>query len=214
MSEIPTSPSGSTATGMSTRRSVLGTAAWTAPVIAFAAAAPAFAASTKRGLNGWVEVQWGDSRITLDGRGTYPNRGLWVSGTKVGDTITNVSIVFYFADTDLVTWETRTGDSGAWTVPVNVGLSTISGTTVRGYSTSYTLPITATAPITQLNNNLVFRTTSNAVAGSSVWARRSVTVNGNVISFLRGPVSPNNRSRQSRSAAPQDLESVQGAATL
>ncbi len=201
----------------STRRSVLRTAAWTTPIIALATAAPAHAASTtKRGLQGWVEVQWADRRITLDGRGSRPDRGLWVTDTKLGDQITSVSIVFYLADTDRVAWEARNGNSGAWSLPTDLGVSTPSdiGVPVRGFRVTYQLPITAASPITELNNNLVFRTTSDAVAGSSVWARRSVTVNGNVISFLRGPVSPNSNSRQSRSAAPQDLELVQGASAL
>ncbi|MBS3180182.1 MULTISPECIES: hypothetical protein [unclassified Pseudoclavibacter] len=219
MSETPSSPvvpAASTAAGTSTRRSVLRAAAWTTPVIALTTAAPAFAASmSKRGLQGWVEVQWSDGRITLDGRGSRPDRGLWITDTKVGDQITNVSIIFYLRDTDAVAWAVRPGDSGAWTLPVDQGISTPSdiGVPVRGFKITYQLPITATNTITELNNNLVFRTTSNAVSGSAVWARRSVNVNGTDITFLRGPVSPNGSSR-SRSAAPEDTDLVQGASAL
>lgn len=220
MSEISStqsSPVASSVSGATTRRAVLRTAAWTTPVIAFATAAPAHAASkTKAGLQGWVEVQWYDGYITIDGRGSRPDRGLWVTDTKVGDRIKDVSIIFYFADTDAVAWESLTGNGNAWTALEDLGVSTPSdiGVPVRGFRITYRRSITAASPITELNNNIVRRTTSKAIAGSRVWARRSVTVNDKVISFLRGPIAPGANSRQSRSAAPENAELVQGASAL
>lgn len=187
--------------GVTSRRRVLTTAAWSIPVIATAVAAPAQAASQVRGIGGWVEVEW-SKRVTLDSRGTYPDRGLWVTDTVSGDTITNATITFYLSVTTLATWSALGGNEGVWSLPVDIGTSTIAGTPVRGYTTTYTAPITATAPITLLNNNLHWQT-NKGFGNASVWARRSVTVNGEVLSFLRGPVSPNNN----RSAAPEGASS-------
>lgn len=249
MSETPSSqavPAASNAAGTSTRRSVLRAAAWTTPVIATAVAAPAFAASQdKYGLNGWVYVKWSSKweqfknkkgklewrlreYLTLDGRGEEPNIGLWVSETKPGDVISNVSIVFYTSVTESLTWTALSGNSGAWSTPTAEPVTTLNGVSVRPYRTTYLSPITATSPTTTLNNDLVFQTTGSGVASAKVWALRSVSVNGKQITRLRGPVSPGNpapESPESRSdfraaeaqdsrQAPQEEAAVESSATL
>ncbi|WP_271986587.1 hypothetical protein [Pseudoclavibacter terrae] len=214
---MPTSSSTSSKELKATsRRQVLTAAAWSVPVIATAVAAPAQAASRVRGIDGWVEVQWDGNRVYLDGRGSYPDRGLWVTDTNPGDTITNATITFYLSVTAVATWTAQGGNDGAWSLPVNIGTSTIAGTPVRGYTTTYNFaafPVTPVSPITMLNNNLHWRT-NTGFGNSLVWARRSVTVNGEVLSFLRGPVSPNNNRRSATPEATAQIEQITGSALL
>lgn len=194
------------------RRRLLVTAAWAAPVIATAVAAPAHAASNVRGIGGWVLVSWNRGHVSLDGRGDPPERGLWVTDTNPGDTITAATITFYIPATIAVTaWTAEGGDSGAWSIPVTDGTTLeVDGVEVRGYVTTFNFaafPVTPVSPITYLNNDLHFRTENVGFGSALVWARRSVTVNGVVLSFLRGPVSPGNNNR---SATPVADELVTG----
>lgn len=99
------------------RRTLVKGAAWATPAIAVAGAAPAMAASGQpppRGLNGWVGIGrncWNTNWLQVDGRGSYPNRGLWVF-TTADDKPQSARLTFFFDRNDL----TFTNGSGTgWT---------------------------------------------------------------------------------------------------
>lgn len=181
------------------RRTLVRGAAWSVPVVMTAGAAPAFAASRDFGLNGWVSVRrqapsfcttGATSRISIDGRGDYPDRGLWVYPTRVGDTVRDISITFYVsANIPPLTFARAEGDAGAWSVPTSVGLTTVDGTSVRAYTMRYLRTVTAAEGLTVLIANPHFTATYSGCRPVSMWARRSVTINGEVLSFTRGPIS-------------------------
>ncbi|MBS3180122.1 MULTISPECIES: hypothetical protein [unclassified Pseudoclavibacter] len=185
------------------RRALLTAAAWSAPVIAVAVAAPLAAASQEleKGLQGWVAVtttqttQWSQgfaprpvttNHLTIDGSGTPPERGLWVTGTSARSKLANASITFY-SDAN-VTWTPMRGNSGAWSTPTRTGTTRIDGVTCSVYVTTYQRPITATSTQTNLDNQLMFRAVENT-GRARVWARRSITVDGQEVAFTRGPIA-------------------------
>ncbi|WP_371029204.1 hypothetical protein [Pseudoclavibacter sp. JSM 162008] len=185
------------------RRALLTAAAWSAPVIAVAVAAPLAAASQEleKGLQGWVALtttqttEWSQgiwprrvtvNHLTIDGSGTPPDRGLWVTGTSPRTKLDAASITFY-ADAN-VTWEPMSGNSGAWSTPVRTGSTRVDGTECSVYVTRYQRPITATTTQTNLDNQLKFRSIENT-GRTRVWARRAITADGREVAFTRGPVT-------------------------
>ncbi|PPG42692.1 hypothetical protein [Pseudoclavibacter sp. RFBA6] len=185
------------------RRAILKAVAWSTPVIAVAVAAPLAAASQEleKGLQGWVAVTTTQTteltqgirprritvnHLTIDGSGTPPDRGLWVTGTSPRTKLDAASITFY-SDAN-VTWEPVSGNSGAWSTPVRSGSTRIDGVECSVYVTRYQRPITATAPQTNLDNQLKFRSVEN-VGRARIWARRSIAADGREVAFTRGPIT-------------------------
>ncbi|WP_371031018.1 hypothetical protein [Pseudoclavibacter sp. JSM 162008] len=197
MSETPSSqavPAASNAAGTSTRRSVLRTAAWTTPIIATAVAAPAYAASPVKtpGINGWIEFTYpgsgGRASVTVDARGTYPVRGLWINDAIATTTITNIYIVFHFRPGAGTLGFTKTGaDAGSWSNLVLVGTITINGQAYNSYRSNYSGVLPApNAESRVLLKNAVFFQSQEVDGGSRVpYIDRFVTINGAIQSFRR-----------------------------
>lgn len=192
---------------MVSRRSIAKGSAWAAPAIVLGAAAPATAASPQPGLQGWVQVSTqcllrGQS-ITIDGRGDYPDRGLWVFNAPPS-TIKNAAITFYFENgLGTLTW---TGSSGGWSTPVvDNSVPAISGYTAytTRYSGSWTSAPNASPPYSYADSQPYFATSVTGCQTIRVYAYRTVTVNGQVYSFRRGPVVLALNSFRSQSS-PQD----------
>lgn len=185
------------------RRKVVSGMAWSVPTIALATAAPAIAASQDirdRGLQGWVEIRRSCSArsmtLTIDGIGRHPNRGLWVLDTLEGDVITDPYIVFYYPSSlGVLSWTAGANNSN-WSVPT-VTNDPVVAPAIPGY----------TAYVSRYSGNFRFvdvagvdyhwavgqpefsaTVTGRVCPSITVYARRSVTVNGEVIAFRRGPV--------------------------
>lgn len=149
------------------RRTIVRGAAWAAPVVAMANAAPAFAASTptppRSGISGWmtwgVGCSWKTGKFTqtyttssVKPQNPDPNTtyGLIAAPTKVGDTIENGAIIFWVSVPGL-SWTAGSGSSQSWTVPVSTGTTrTQSGQTLYGYKTTLTGTVVAKAGTTRL----------------------------------------------------------------
>lgn len=193
------------------RRTVVKGAAWSAPVIAVGTAAPALAASPlPPGLQGWVTVgkdcnNSGNDVLTINGtggNGAEPpdtgTRGLWIYNTTNSTTIANARITFYFPNSVApLTWTAVSGNSG-WTVPV---VSTVDPP-IAGF-TAYTTYYSGGWEFRDLNpgtandftraigrpNFQASKEISSCGSTIQVYARRTVTVNGQTISFIRGPIN-------------------------
>lgn len=211
---------------MPSRRTVAKSAAWSVPVIAVGVAAPAASASTTAtppGLQGWVTVSESCStatgmQLTIDGTGSYPDRGLWIFNTTKATTIAGASITFYFASDMKLQWSYASGGSSQWTLPARDSAAPpISGMTA--YTTRYTGAF-AFVPGKPSYSYAVgqpkFQSTplSYGYCRSAIkaYARRSVAVNGEPIAFQRGPISllptrsaPRSASRAANEAAATEV---------
>lgn len=183
------------------RRTLVQGIAWATPAIAFASAAPAMAASP--GLQGWVTVgkdcDWDNFRydvtLDIDGRGDYPDHGLWVFDGVDGQPPSNASITFYVSSgLGTLNWSTATGNSG-WSAPTLNGSppgGSISGFTA--YTTTYsgTWSFNTGAARWDADGDPHFTTTIEnrpTCPTVQVYAYRRVTINSVVVGFLRGPIS-------------------------
>lgn len=188
------------------RRVLARGAAWAVPAVTIAAAAPALAASPPPpGLQGWLGVGKtcvsGTDTLTIDGRGSFPTRGLWVYYTTSTTVLTGARMTFYYPTSlGTLTWS----DSiNGWSKPVvTTGVDPVMpGYTA--YTTYYTggwtwVNATGTDPdYTLANGDPYFTasvTLSDAVCragGLTMYIQRTVTVtdggDSETISFLRGP---------------------------
>lgn len=185
------------------RRKVVGGLAWSVPTVAVATAAPAMAVSPgedirDRGLQGWVQLSkrcsWNSAELTIDGTGSFPNRGLWVLDTLEDDDIQDVYIVFYFSSTlGRLNWSATNSNSG-WSVPQpDASVPQIAGYTA--YVTRYTGTFTFrdggrnNPDYHWANGQPRFSATVSGCPTVESYARRSVTVNDEQITFIRGPIT-------------------------
>ena len=193
------------------RRKVVGGLAWSVPTVAIATAAPAMAVSPIRdpGLQGWVTVSGrcqqslspreSTSRITIDGRGQLPDRGLWVYNTGPEGSVRDASITFYFPTTlGTLTWSSATASQ--WTTPVVDNSQPVAGHI--GYTTRYNGTfVYSSAQDLHYATSLPHFTATSTTPGFcprriSAYARRTVTAtvrsdgqyNTSTVTFLRGPV--------------------------
>lgn len=194
---------GGKSTGIS-RRSVVAGAAWAAPVVAVAVAAPAMAVSGEippNALNGWVQLQrscpflTNRTELTIDGVGSYPDRGLWVLTTAGPPTYSppsNAKLIFFFERSNLsFSNQSQSGWSNLTRSPSD---DEISG--YYAYATTYsgTWTFRGTNPNNQrwdADSNPRFRTTFSTSGGCQViraYARRTVTFMDETVTFRRGPV--------------------------
>ena len=201
---------GQTSDTTTRRRTVVKGAMWSAPVIAVGTAAPAQAASPlPPGLQGWVTVgkncsTFGNDTLTINGTGGNgaepPNtgtRGIWIYNTTASTTIANARMTFYYPNSVApLTWSAASGNSG-WSVPeVSTVDPPITGYTA--YTTFYTggwqfRDLTGTADdyslATGRPNFEASKGISNCGGDIQIYARRTGTVNGQTISFIRGPIN-------------------------
>lgn len=180
------------------RRTLVKGAAWSVPVVAMAGGAPAMAASPPippNGLNGWVTLsrrcQFG-ADFFIDGRGTFTggganDRGIWTFVPDPDANITFAQIIFYFDRSDL----SFTNSSGAGWSNLTRAAVLDGGAPGYAYETQYTglwtyYPgseawVADTDPY--WSSNL-----GSGCAEITAYARRTITVNDETVSFLRGPV--------------------------
>ena len=150
--------------GTFSRRTLAKGAAWTAPAVAVAGAAPAYAASVppEPGLQGWVLVTKTNCSGSGDTTGTltwdsapnrtkdpdpYTNRqwGLWVwsacstppcpPGAASDWTISGVTITVYLPSNLTISNARDLSGNNGWSVPTRVTPSTITGT--QAWQTTY-----------------------------------------------------------------------------
>jgi hypothetical protein len=166
------------------RRTVVKGAAWAAPVVAMASAAPAFAASPpdNTSINGVVGIsarcKWLQDGISVDIDSRSSSYGLFVNNTTTSTTISNAYIIFYLSMPNL-SWSAADGNDG-WTAPVSTGATKVVGSqTLYGYKTTYTKSITASRNRTALGNIHV-TATGGSSCPNNLYAlgERHVTVNG------------------------------------
>lgn len=181
------------------RRTVVQGAAWAVPAVMVATATPAFAVSPvpPGGLNGWVELQRNcngpGTNFTIDGRGSYPDRGIWVFVSPAGPEPTNAEIVFYFQNNSLTfTNNSQSGWSNLTRATSLDGTAPAAG--YYAYQTTYTGAWTYTTSGEDrwvANSDPKFSTlySPNRCVNISAYARRTVTTSLGTVSFLRGPVS-------------------------
>lgn len=191
------------------RRTVMRTAAWTTPVIAVAAAAPAFATSLRKdpGINGWILISTTDRetrgqdtyklRFDSDEPGVGPDGapyGLYIYDVNLGpnntilDTFTNASITLWLRTDDDTTpstgWSTA-GSGAGWSAPTDAGLATKpDGLQYRGYRFAYNGSYTLNADGRVYLTDLIATTTVNG-SDATYWLERQITVNGTPQTFQR-----------------------------
>ena len=177
------------------RRSILKAAAWTAPAITLATAAPAFATSPIRkdpGINGWVLVSYGTDYgfdATFDSNPqpapSTPDGapfGLYLYDTIEGDQFSAASITYWFrGKPDEIK---RTGSG--WTGGTYYGGTQTKpdGLTYHGYRFDYTGPFNRQGDIVWLNH---LKVTADDVASgdATFWVERRVAINGQMHTFQR-----------------------------
>lgn len=171
--------------------------AWAAPVTIIGTAAPAFAGSQVDGLNGWVLLRgkcptWSAAgRLEIDGRGTYPDRGLWVWPVNSADVeVKNAKITFYLPS-NRVSGSFRSDANSQWSVPV-VDNSVPGKAGYTAYTTTYSGSWTYVSSENQMRvtSYPVFSIAASNICTSPlrVTARRSVEVGGNTLVFERSVV--------------------------
>lgn len=180
------------------RRTALTAAAWSAPVIALTTPAPAVAASPRPGLQGVVTVRKScsttapGSLLTIDGRGSYPDRGLWVEGATSSTTITSPSITLYFPTAlGTIAWQEMNTNSN-WSRPVVdtavPQIANLTAYTMR-YSGAFTYSATNAAKIA--TGQPYFQATISYTACSqslTTHSLRRVTIDGKLETIQRGPL--------------------------
>lgn len=175
-------------TPINRRRLVQGTA-WAAPVVLAATSVPAYAASPTRGLDGWL---LNSTRCTNDayGRrittyefnatGSYPTRGLWVSGATEKSVIGSTKIIQYIGYT-AATLTFQVAQASQWTT-LAYDASAPKRDGYIAYSTTYTgtwsydkatgLYFPANQPYFRA------RITGTCISGLRVTTRREIVIDG------------------------------------
>ncbi|WP_371029202.1 hypothetical protein [Pseudoclavibacter sp. JSM 162008] len=185
------------------RRTALRAAAWSTPVIVFAAAAPARATSQPDvvpGLNGWIlfsvkQVQvrvrgrwgweWETQRVvSLDATGEYPKRGLWVNDVTSRTKLTDIHIVFHLEVDAGAPVFTKSGNA-SWTDLTLVGTTRIGRTTFNSYRSDFTGTPSRTGARALIDNNFGFVSGAVQKQDPTRYIDRFVTIDGEVFSFRR-----------------------------
>lgn len=197
------SPQNPTPASTFDRRAALRAAAWSTPVIAFAAAAPARATSQPDvvpGLNGWIlfsvkQVQvrvrgrwgweWATQRVvSLDATGDYPKRGLWVNDVTAKMKLTDIHIVFHLeVDAGAPTFTMSGGAS--WTNLTLVGTTKIGRKTFNSYRADFTGTPSRTGTRALIDNDFGFVSGAVDKQDPTRYIDRFVTIDGEVFSFRR-----------------------------
>lgn len=191
------------------RRDIVKGMSWAAPIAVASATIPAYAASqnTTKTLQGKLllgksctTAGAGTSVLSIDGTTqAYPTGGLWVGGVTTTDKLTNATVTFYVptslgalnwvntrlaADPTYVpVWSTPKVDT---TVPQRTGYTAYT----MKYSGGWTYNSTDKTYIADVPPKFTAKITyATCTPDITVYATRSVTVNGTVYSFTRGPVT-------------------------
>lgn len=184
------------------RRTLAKGAAWAAPAVAVAAVAPMVAASPipPRGLNGWVTLTRQCTRTNnefqIDGRGTFTgggnsDRGIWTFVDDPNAEISGAAIVFFF-DTRSASFTNSSG--GGWT---NLSRATELDASAPAagyyayratYSGKWTYFPRHNAWVADSDPYWLWNMPPGGCTTICGYARRSLTVNGETVTFTRGPV--------------------------
>lgn len=190
------------------RRTIIKGAAWTVPVIAGVTAAPTAAASVvvtdppAVSLNGWMGFTGTENNAAFEIRsnshleGGTNQAGFWVTGTNGDEVITDAHWTLWFTrPIGPFIWNTGPGfeNDGMWTTPAAAGTATVahSGTTVYGYRSFFTGSFNVQPGQSNASPYVFEFVTANPPGGAPLafYLTRTVTVDGHVISFTRGPVN-------------------------
>lgn len=195
------------------RRTVLTAAAWTAPAIAVAATAPAYATSNPvrkdPGINGWMQVTYGTTRgfdalFDSDPNGTDPATpdanpfGLYVYDVniedgRIVDTIAGASIVLWFR-ARVSSWAYGPGNNNAnggghgrgWSRPSYEGAQVKpDGTTYHGYRFDYTGPYVIHSDGRVWLQDVEVTARNVPHDDATFWVERRIVVNGEMQAFQR-----------------------------
>lgn len=175
------------------RRTLARGAAWSLPAVAAAAAVPAQAASPKLGLQGWVQIQrscrGSTTTMTIDGRGSYPVRGLWVEGATSATKVADARLTLWFP-TSLGRLGWRNLGSSQWSIssaqqdPNRPGYYAYTLTYTGGWS------FNAQGEYKSATEQPYFTASVSGCVGTTpLYSRRDVTVDGETFVIERGPVS-------------------------
>lgn len=170
------------------------------PVVAVTSASPAMATSIPpRGLNGWVDLRIdcdGDYEFRIDGRGSFTgggtaDRGIWTFVDDPSPDITGATIIFYFTKSNM-NFQNQSGPgwSNLVRTPASDGTAPVANyyaytTTYNGTWTQYPAYDAWVADSDPYWREADISRCDDGICG---YARRSLTVNGETVSFLRGPV--------------------------
>lgn len=213
-----------------TRRTLVRGAAWTVPVVAIAAAAPAFATSLRKdpGINGWVLNSTDDRgnrryNLRVDSNpagGTTPDGapfGLYVYDTNTAagailDTLTAARLVYWIigTQTEGATWAPNPGHGTGWSTPSR-GATQVKpdGLAYTPYTFEYSGPFTLRDDgrvwLQEFDTTASFRQPANRDGDVTYWTQRFITVNGVTETFerrngTRGPFTSNARQAQTAAA--------------
>lgn len=187
-----------------TRRTLVRGAAWTSPVIALAATAPAVAASPPikvPGINGCVlntptslsgSCRWS---LHVNGRsdqGSYQGAsyGLYVYDVNTTDVMTNAYLIYWIIGTQTgVSWSRNSGSG--WGTPTSIGTAVKDdGLTYTGYRSEYTPAIIpagggGTVFLTDFDWTATFTQNSTYCSNVTYWTERHITINGADQTFER-----------------------------
>ncbi|WP_157975567.1 hypothetical protein [Brachybacterium sp. YJGR34] len=179
------------------RRALLSTAAWTAPIAITAVSAPAVAASAPQ-LGGSISLNSSCSgtsqTLTINGTSAYPTHGIWMERVPNAPSPTAASVTVYFSTTfGNRTWTRVSGGSTAWSIPVrDTSAPAISG--FYAYTSNYTGAWTYDPANRRLYNAArphfqTVRTGSTCVDPVTVYVRRRVVLGGQTYTLQRGPLN-------------------------
>lgn len=182
------------------RRTITKGLAWSVPTVAAVAAAPVVSASPipERGLDGWVQLRrqctWGGTVIEIDGRGSYPDRGLWVF-TQPGDVPASAKVTFWFQYNNLTFsgggggngWSTLTRDLAMDSNPPAPGYYAYSAT-YNGTWTEYPGTTPDTRRYEAAADPFWSATRSGCVRICSYATRTVIYSETDSVTFTRGPV--------------------------
>lgn len=215
------------------RRTLTRGAAWAAPVMVVAAAAPAYAASLRKdpGINGWVlntptdltgSCRWSlrvDS--TPSPAGATPDGapfGLYVYDTLPSDVLTQARITYWIIGNQTATWAANAQHSSCWSNPVRGTPSVKSdGQTYTPYTFTYACAINAAATTTGpdgvarlflggFDTTATFTQPASLCNDVTYWTQRFITINGVQYTFER-----RNGTRGAISPAARAAQGAQGA---
>lgn len=216
------------------RRTLTRGAAWAAPVMVVAGAAPAYAASLRKdpGINGWVmntptdltgSCRWSlrvDS--TPSPAGATPDGapfGLYVYDTMPTDVLTQARITYWIIGNQTATWVANAQHSSCWSSPVRGTPSVKSdGQTYTPYTFTYTCAINAAATTTGpdgvarlflggFDTTATFTQPAALCSDVTYWTQRFITINGVQYTFER-----RNGTRGAINPAARAAQGAQGAA--
>lgn len=158
------------------RRTIVKSAAWSAPVMALSVAAPAASASVTATISGELDVSAWEGGVEVRGENANGDRRtLQITGTKVGSKITNLEMDLFVSidgrqDDDQAPTLGWTGMPSDWSLPVAAEVVTIDGRKFRRYVMTYQGTVTASDPVTTLPlQDLSFN--SEGPGGSGVYLK-------------------------------------------